>query len=144
MVSRLDQSRVKAEWIIREKLKDKPLCVDEITQLLREHKIPSSYSVGKDIAWMLVEEGKAYFNDDWYLEQRKMTTPTNGQGIIRITLDGTHEDIDRILDAIQSGELKEIAGYPVRSIEIPGMPTIETMEFDVVTLVEGDQNERNA
>ena len=40
------------------------------------------------------------------------------EGSIRLTVEGSQEDIDRLVSLIKSGELKEVSGYPVEDVQI--------------------------
>jgi uncharacterized protein YjbI with pentapeptide repeats len=40
------------------------------------------------------------------------------EGSIRLTVEGSQEDIDRLVSRIKSGELKEVSGFPVEDVEI--------------------------
>ncbi|MBW4460114.1 MAG: hypothetical protein KME47_07745 [Nodosilinea sp. WJT8-NPBG4] len=55
--------------VVYEKLKERALSVDDITSLLQDKEVTFSKSVGKEVAWRLVEQGKAQFNNEWLLEQ---------------------------------------------------------------------------
>lgn len=46
-----------------------PKSIKEIAKALSEQS-PNSERLAKEVAWKLVEEGKARFNDDWLLEAR--------------------------------------------------------------------------
>jgi uncharacterized protein YjbI with pentapeptide repeats len=40
------------------------------------------------------------------------------EGSIRLTVEGSQEDIDRLVSLIKSGELKEVSGFPVEDVQI--------------------------
>ena len=40
------------------------------------------------------------------------------EGSIRLTVEGSQEDIDRLVSVIKSGELKEVSGFPVEDVQI--------------------------
>jgi len=40
------------------------------------------------------------------------------EGSIRLTVEGSQEDIDRLVSRIKSGELKEVNGFPVEDVQI--------------------------
>ena len=40
------------------------------------------------------------------------------EGSIRLTVEGSQEDIDRLVSLIESGELKEVSGFPVEGVQI--------------------------
>jgi uncharacterized protein YjbI with pentapeptide repeats len=40
------------------------------------------------------------------------------EGSIRLTVEGSQEDIDRLVSRIKSGELKEVSGFPVADVQI--------------------------
>jgi len=40
------------------------------------------------------------------------------EGSIRLTVEGSQEDIDRLVSLIKSGELKEVSGFPVADVQI--------------------------
>ncbi|WP_445175674.1 pentapeptide repeat-containing protein [Microcoleus sp.] len=40
------------------------------------------------------------------------------EGSIRLTVEGSQEDIDRLVSGIKSGELKEVSGFPVEDVQI--------------------------
>jgi uncharacterized protein YjbI with pentapeptide repeats len=40
------------------------------------------------------------------------------EGSIRLTVEGSPEDIDRLVSLIKSGELKEVSGFPVEDVQI--------------------------
>jgi uncharacterized protein YjbI with pentapeptide repeats len=40
------------------------------------------------------------------------------EGSIRLTVEGSQEDIDRLVSRIKSGELKEVSGFPVEDVQI--------------------------
>jgi len=40
------------------------------------------------------------------------------EGSIRLTVEGSQEDIDRLVSGIKSGELKEVSGFPVADVQI--------------------------
>jgi len=40
------------------------------------------------------------------------------EGRIRLTVEGSQEDIDRLVSRIKSGELKEVSGFPVEDVQI--------------------------
>ena len=68
------QVRSRLEAMIYEKLREGPLSVDDITTLLSAEGLPFSRSIGKEISWKLVEEGKAFFNEKWLLQWRNPTS----------------------------------------------------------------------
>ena len=40
------------------------------------------------------------------------------EGSIRLTVEGSQEDIDRLVSGIKAGELKEVSGFPVADVQI--------------------------
>jgi len=40
------------------------------------------------------------------------------EGSIRLTVEGSQEDIDRLVSGIKSGELKEVSGFPIADVQI--------------------------
>jgi uncharacterized protein YjbI with pentapeptide repeats len=40
------------------------------------------------------------------------------EGSIRLTVEGSQEDIDRLVSRIKSGELKEVSGFPIEDVQI--------------------------
>jgi uncharacterized protein YjbI with pentapeptide repeats len=40
------------------------------------------------------------------------------EGSIRLTVEGSQEDIDRLVSLIKSGELKQVSGFPVEDVQI--------------------------
>ena len=40
------------------------------------------------------------------------------EGSIRLTVEGSQEDIDRLVSRLKSGELKEVSGFPVEDVQI--------------------------
>ncbi len=46
-----------------------PKSIKDIAKALSD-QTPNSERLAKEVAWKLVEEGKARFNDDWLLEAR--------------------------------------------------------------------------
>ena len=40
------------------------------------------------------------------------------EGSIRLTIEGSQEDIDRLVSRIKSGELKEVSGFPIADVQI--------------------------
>ena len=40
------------------------------------------------------------------------------EGSIRLTVEGSQEEIDRLVSGIKSGELKEVSGFPVEDVQI--------------------------
>lgn len=77
MIYPTDDQRLQAKNLVLEELKKSELSVTTIIKLLRIAEFPLPQRLGKEIAWALVEEGAADFNDKWYLElkEQKPTVP---------------------------------------------------------------------
>jgi uncharacterized protein YjbI with pentapeptide repeats/DNA-binding Xre family transcriptional regulator len=109
---------------IQSKISDEIEEVGKMPTILRQVKVVDPNS--KKVKAVITLEGDVNSVDSWEIIQLLLRQNSGSSiniidiesGSIRLTVEGSHADIQKLLDRIRSGELTKLNGLPVQSIEI--------------------------